>query len=126
MATIAYAAQTCTDNAQELAFVRRKAFKPIREAGHREHEKPLTQTVRVTSRDSVPPGYRRFPVKSPAIYAKVQVLSSKLGVPVFIERASVDAEQRIAYWVHDDILPELARWLRVRIFPISEIVDRDG
>ena len=103
----------------------RKALEPIRQASHREHEKPLTQTVRVSSGDSVPPGYRRFPVKSPAIYAKVQVLSSKRGVPVFVETTGVPSEQRTAYWVHEDILPELARWLRVRIFPISDIVDPD-
>ncbi len=71
----------------------------------------------------MPPGYRRFPVKSPAIYAKVQVLSSKLGVPVFIETPSLDSEQRTAYWVHEDVIPDLARWLRIRVFPISEIVD---
>ncbi len=101
----------------------RKALEPIRQAGDREHEKPLTQTVRVASSDLVPPGYRRFPVKSPAIYAKVQVLSSKLGVPVFIETPSLDSEQRTAYWVHEDVIPDLARWLRIRVFPISEIVD---
>ena len=103
----------------------RKALEPIRQAGDREHEKPLTQTIRVESADSVPPGYRRFPVKSPAIYAKVQVLSSKLGMPVFIETPSVYSQDRIAYWVHEDILPDLARWLRVRIFPISDIVRRE-
>lgn len=104
----------------------RKGLEPIRQAGDREHEKPLTQTVRVGSGDSVPPGYRRFPVKSPAIYAKAQVLSSKLGVPVFIETPSIDSQQRIAYWVHEDVVPELARWLRIRIFPISDIVERDA
>ncbi len=104
----------------------RKALEPIRQAGDREHEKPLTQTVRVASGDSVPPGYRRFPVKSPAIYAKVQVLSSKLGVPVFIETPSVHSDHRTAYWVHEDILPDLARWLRIRIFPISDIVDGEA
>ena len=103
----------------------RKALEPIRQAGQREHEKSLTQTVRVLSGDSVPPGYRRFPVKSPAIYAKVQVLSSKLGVPVFLETTGAASEQRTAYWVHEEILPELARWLRIRIFPISDIVDCD-
>src|SRR3990167_5186281 len=97
----------------------------MRQAGQREHEKSLTQTVRVLSGDSVPPGYRRFPVKSPAIYAKVQVLSSKLGVPVFLETTGAASEQRTAYWVHEEILPELARWLRIRIFPISDIVDCD-
>ena len=101
----------------------RKALEPIRQAGDRVHEKPLTQTVRIASGDAVPPGYRRFPVKSPAIYAKVQVLSSKLAVPVFIETPSIHSDERIAYWVHEDVLPELARWLRVRIFPISDIVD---
>ncbi|MEO8498639.1 MAG: hypothetical protein ABI614_26560 [Planctomycetota bacterium] len=103
----------------------RKALEPIRQANDREHEKPLTQTVRVASGDSVPPGYRRFPVKSPAIYAKVQVLSSKLGMPVFIETPSVQSQQRVAYWVHEDVLPELARWLRIRVFPISDIVDHE-
>ena len=105
--------------------MRRKALEPIRQASDREHEKPLTQTVRVSSAEMVPEGYRRFPVKSPAIYAKVQVLSSKLGVPVFIETPSVHSEQRIAYWVHEDILADLARWLRIRIFPISDIVNRE-
>ncbi|MDA1054616.1 MAG: hypothetical protein O3C40_29650 [Planctomycetota bacterium] len=104
----------------------RKALEPIRQAGDREHEKALTQTVRVASSDSIPPGYRRFPVKSPAIYAKVQVLSSKLGMPVFIETPSVHLEQRVAYWVHEDVLPELAQWLRIRVFPITEIVDHDA
>ncbi|MEX0819664.1 MAG: hypothetical protein WD070_08715 [Pirellulaceae bacterium] len=103
--------------------MQRKALEPIRQADNREHEKPLTQTVRVTSGDSVPPGYRRFPVKSPAIYAKVQVLSSKLGVPVFLETTGIASGRRIAYWVHEDVLPELSRWLRVRIFPINDIVD---
>ena len=103
----------------------RRALEPIRRASNREHEKPLTQTVRVASGDAVPPGYRRFPVKSPSIYAKVQVLSSKRGVPVFIETSGDDLEQRTAYWVHEEILPELARWLRIRIFPISDIVDRE-
>lgn len=104
----------------------RKALEPIRQAANREHEKPLTQTVRVLSSDSVPPGYRRFPVKSPAIYAKVQVLSSKRGVPVFLETASERSERRIAYWVHEDIIPELAHWLRIRVFPISDIVEPDA
>ncbi|MBC8353356.1 MAG: hypothetical protein H8E66_15260 [Planctomycetes bacterium] len=104
----------------------RKALEPIRQASHREHEKSLTQTVRVSSGGAVPPGFRRFPVKSPAIYAKVQVLSSKLGVPVFVETSSANSEQRTAYWVHEDILPELSRWLRIRIFPASEIVAHDA
>lgn len=76
------------------------------------------------SSESVPPGYRRFPVKSPAIYAKVQVLSSKRGVPVFLETDDDQPDRRTAYWVHEEILPDLARWLRIRIFPISDIVDR--
>jgi hypothetical protein len=105
--------------------VSRKALEPIRQAGQREHEKPLTQTVRVASGDSVPACYRRFPIKSPAIYAKVQVLSSRKGVPVFIETQEDDASQRNAYWVHEDVLPELTRWLRVRIFPMHEIVDAE-
>lgn len=103
----------------------RKALEPIRQASNREHEKALTQTVRVLSSDSVPPGYRRFPVKSPAIYAKVQVLSSRRGVPVFLETTGTQSDQRVAYWVHEDILPDLARWLRIRIFPVSDIVGRD-
>ncbi len=104
----------------------RKALKPIRLAGDDERERALTQTIRVSSKDAVPPGYRRFPVKSPSIYAKVQVLSSKLGVPVFIETDNADSDKRIAYWVHEDILPQLARWLRIRIFPISDIVGQSG
>jgi hypothetical protein len=103
----------------------RRALEPIRQASNREHEKALTQTVRVMSSESVPPGYRRFPVKSPAIYAKVQVLSSKRGVPVFLETTGTQSDQRTAYWVHEDILPDLAHWLRIRIFPLSEIVGSD-
>ena len=104
--------------------MRRKALEPIRQAGDREHEKPLTQTIRLESADSVPPGYRRFPVKSPAIYAKAQVLSSKVGMPVFVETSPDCSQRRIAYWVCEEILPDLARWLRIRIFPISEIIDQ--
>ena len=104
----------------------RKALEPIRQASDREHEKALTQTIRIASAEFVPAGYRRFPVKSPSIYAKVQVLSSKLGLPVFIETPNASSQDRVAYWVHEDILPDLARWLRVRIFPISDIVNREA
>ncbi|MBI2478484.1 MAG: hypothetical protein HYV60_07550 [Planctomycetia bacterium] len=41
------------------------------------------------------------------------------------EKTGAASEQRTAYWVHEEILPELARWLRIRIFPISEIVGCD-
>lgn len=106
--------------------MRRKALEPIRQAGDREHEKALTQTVRIASADVVPPAYRRFPVKSPSIYAKVQVLSSKRGLPVFIETSEADSQERVAYWVHEDVLPELSQWLRNRLFPISDIVEQNG
>ncbi len=106
--------------------MRRRALIPIRHSSGQEHERALTQTIRVTSATAVPAEYRRIPIKSPAIYAKVQVLSCQRAQPVFVETVSPTSERRVAYWVHPDILPELARWLRARVFPLSDLIDDDA
>ena len=103
--------------------MRRPISDPISQSSNNEHERPLTQTIRVGSAEAVPPGYQRVPVKSPAIYAKVQVLSSRLGKPIFVETTSLYSQRRVAYWVHSDVLPELVRWLRIRVFPLSDLID---
>ena len=103
--------------------MRRPISDPITQASRREHERPLTQTIRVASADAVPPGYRRVAVKSPAIFAKVQVVSSRLGRPIFVETSSLWSERRIAYWIHSDVVPDLAHWLGNRLFLLTELVD---
>jgi len=105
--------------------LRRPIADPISQSSREVHERPLTQTVHVASADAVPPGYQRVGVTSPAIFAKVQVLSSKIGRPIFVETASSHSERRLAYWIHGDVIPELAAWLRYRVFPLEDLVD-DG
>lgn len=98
---------------------------PILDVSRQVHERPLTQTVVVTSQQSVPPGFLRVPVKSPAIFAKVQVLSSRLGHPIFVEQTDLEPGRRVAYWVHPAIVPDLAEWLSHRVFPLYDLIDEE-
>ncbi|MBP86135.1 MAG: hypothetical protein CMJ64_05365 [Planctomycetaceae bacterium] len=102
--------------------MRSKLVRPIIHSARRERERQLTQTVRVSSSDEVPPGYRQIRAPSLSIFAKVQVLSSQKGRPVFVEMHAGQQNQRVAYWVHEDVMPALAWWLRLRVFPAHEIV----
>ena len=99
----------------------RKPAQPIGESARREHERPLTQTIQVVSASDVPPGYCRIDAPSRPIFAKAQVLSSQCGRPIFVEAAATDGSGSSAYWVHDDIMPRLAWWLHLRVFPAVEI-----
>lgn len=101
--------------------MRRSPTQPITQLAEREHERPLTQTIRVASAGDVPPCYYRIQARSRPIFAKAQVLSSKRGRPIFVE-APASAAAPCSYWVHRDIMPELAAWLKIRVFPAHEIV----
>jgi hypothetical protein len=103
--------------------MRRRLACPITESARGVHERPLTQTIRVGSADEVPVGYRRIQLHSPAIFAKVQVLSSRYGRPIFMETKESPSNQRSAYWAHADVIPGLARWLRFRVFSLSDLTD---
>ena len=85
----------------------------------------ITETIRVASRDAVPEGYSRIALPSPAIFAKAQVLSARRLKPIFVEADPADSALRIAYWVHKSIQPELAEWLRVRVFAEHDLFGTD-
>jgi hypothetical protein len=87
-------------------------------------ERALTQVVPVRSEESVPAGYFCIRATSSAIYGKVQVLSHRHGKPVFVESPAGESAQRIAYWAHESVLPELKRWLALRTFEEYEIRDK--
>lgn len=103
----------------------RHIAQPITQAARREHDRPLTQTIPLASTGIVPHQYVRIPVKSPAIFAKAQVLSSRKGHPIFVETPDGDTSHRKAFWVHSDTLPSLAYWLQLRVFPLHDLVDLD-
>lgn len=91
--------------------------------GKEVRQRALTQTVRVVSAEQIPADYFRIPVPNSTIYAKVQVLSSRSGKPVFVEPADPESDQRPAYWAHCSLLPELAQWLSYRVFQEHELFD---
>lgn len=99
-----------------------KLGRSILHSARRERERALTQTIRVASSEEVPPGYELIQALSPSIFAKVQVLSSQKGRPVFVKTDPDHPQQRVAYWVHQDVMPALAWWLHLRVFPDHEIV----
>ena len=99
-----------------------KLTRPILDSAKRERERQLTQTIRVSSPAEVPPGYQEIQAPSSSIFAKVQVLSSQKGRPVFIQTDRDKQDQRVAYWVHEEVMPALTWWLRWRVFPAHEIV----
>jgi hypothetical protein len=86
-------------------------------------EASLTETISVTSPTDVPHGYVPFPFPSPPIYGRAQVLSRQNLRPIFIERDPQEGNRRIAFWVHRSVLPDLSRWIRIRVFTRREIVD---
>jgi hypothetical protein len=100
--------------------MRNKAAQPILDAATRERERQLTQTIRVLSGGDVPPGYEPIAAQGSSIFAKAQVLSNKLGRPVFIKMDDAIPDRRVTFWVHHEVLPALARWLRFRIFDAHE------
>ena len=85
-------------------------------------DRELTETIRITSRESIPEGYRRIPVPSSALYGKAQVLSSRYLKPIFVETALEDESRRVAFWVHSSIVSELSEWIQRRIFSDDEIL----
>ena len=85
----------------------------------------LTETIRVSSPDAVPQGYSRIALPSPAIFAKAQVLSARHLKPIFVETDPTDPSQRVAYWIHHLIQPELADWLRIRVFAEHDLFGTD-
>ena len=104
---------------------RKPTVKPARlisAASRTVRERPLTPVIRVGSVDDVPPDFFRIAVTNPAIYSKIQVLSHRNLQPIFVEAPQVrPTGNRVAYWAHKSILPELRRWLRDRVFNVEEL-----
>ena len=85
----------------------------------------ITETIRVSSSASVPEGYSRIALPSPAIFAKAQVLSARHLKPIFVEAEAHDPAKWAAYWVHDLIRPALTEWLNNRIFTEPDLFDME-
>jgi hypothetical protein len=85
----------------------------------------ITETIRVSSSESVPEGYSRIALPSPAIFAKAQVLSARHLKPIFVEVDATDPARRAGYWIHESIRPELAEWLKSRIFTEPDLFDTE-
>lgn len=102
--------------------MRSKSTRSILHSARAERERPLTQTIEVLSSAQVPPGYEQIRAPSPSIFAKAQVLSSQKGRPVFVQTDRTERTRRVAYWVHHEVMPALAWWLRLRVFPAHEVV----